>query len=134
MTTKSGGKRGGRKAGSWQEGLSGEGLRAWRDQNKIARVALARLLNVSATSVQNWESGASIPIKRTQVAMVALMSKPAARALMGANAHANVQAGGISAAAITATGEIVAAMIAAKRKETVDLVTLITNVRASLAS
>ena len=51
-----------KRKGSTRGGkVSGKRLRAAREARKLSRAALAKQLGVSAGSVQNWESGRSVP-------------------------------------------------------------------------
>lgn len=66
-TKEAGGRqqRGGRSPGHW-ELVQPDELRRFREEQRLSRAKLANLVGVSATSVQNWESGrvASLKIQR----------------------------------------------------------------------
>jgi len=152
--------KGGRKPGHWQAGLSGEKLRAWREQAKVSRGKLAKALGKSATSVQNWETGRAIPVQKTQHALVEIMRSGVAqlqdcaqrrvdqdlvdsisRRLGGGQYRvaATVQRtvgenADREAAVITATGQIVAACVAARHGKAGDVGALIATVMAGLSS
>lgn len=72
----SGGRKGGRKPGVWS-GVTKEELVRFRSERKVSRALLAKTLGVSATSIQNWERGSAIPVKRTQEALRAVIDGPA---------------------------------------------------------
>lgn len=65
-------RRGGRTPGVWTLLAQGE-LKTFRKDAKLSRSSLAGLLGVSSTSVQNWETGRSVPLTRYQEQIVALM-------------------------------------------------------------
>lgn len=65
-------RRGGRTPGQWVH-LSQDAVGKFRKDAKLSRSKLAELLGVSGTSVQNWETGRSVPIKRYQQRLVELM-------------------------------------------------------------
>lgn len=65
--------RGGRKPGQWVH-LQKDQVAQYRKDAKLSRTKLADLLDVSPTSIQNWETGRSIPVKRFQQRLVELMS------------------------------------------------------------
>lgn len=65
--------RGGRKPGQWLH-LEQDQLKAYRKDAKLSRARLAELLDVSSTSIQNWETGRSVPVKRYQERLVELMT------------------------------------------------------------
>ena len=137
MATKQRKSKGGRKPGHWRAGLSGEKLRAWREQAKVSRGKLAKALGKSATSVQNWETGRAIPFQKTQHALVEIMRTGVAS--QGQVTHRSGSVAGSSgdareAAVITATGQIVAACVAAKHGKASDVGALIATVMAGLAS
>lgn len=71
-------RRGGRKPGTWTL-LTPESLRAWRGASGMSRAALASMLDVSSTSVQNWETGHAVATAKMQQRLAELMKAPADR-------------------------------------------------------
>jgi len=145
--------KGGRKPGHWQAGLSGEKLRAWREQAEVSRGKLAKALGKSATSVQNWETGRAIPVQKTQHALVEIMRTGVASQLQdcaprrvdqglvdsisrrfGGGQYRVAGENDREAAVITATGQIVAACVSAKHGKAADVGALIATVKAGLSS
>lgn len=55
----------GRAPNVWRT-LSGDAVRDYRESNHISRAKLAQTLDVSPTSVQNWETGIATPTEETQ--------------------------------------------------------------------
>jgi DNA-binding transcriptional regulator YiaG len=66
-------RRGGRRPGTWTDGLTADKIRGWRESSKLSRATLANLMDVSPTSIQNWETGTAIPTARYQKALRELM-------------------------------------------------------------
>lgn len=63
---------GGRKPGSWSA-VQQEQIKAFREKHRVSRQTLARLIGVSSTSVQNWETGAAIATTKLQLKLKAVM-------------------------------------------------------------
>lgn len=129
--------RGGRKPGKWIH-LTVDTLKSYRKDAGVSRGALAKTLGVSSTSVQNWETGRSVPMKRYQMLLADLVAggtvpagpepAPAART----NGHGGGDA--VHAARLTATGEVVRSYLATGAKVTPDgLVALTKALQAALA-
>ena len=70
--------RGGRKPGKWTL-LTDASFRAFRKEAGLSRSRLSELLGVSSTSIQNWETGRSVPLTRYQHQIVELMKGGAPR-------------------------------------------------------
>lgn len=134
-------RRGGRTPGQWTL-LEKDDLSGFRKTQKLSRSALANHLGVSSTSIQNWETGRSVPLTRFQQQLVDLMKGgvPAAAGRgrgrgRGAGGAAPVGAAG-SETSLTATAEIVKGFLAtsAGSKLSADeLVALTTSLRAALS-
>lgn len=127
-------RRGGRKPGAWRQGLTASALRQFRENNHVSRIMLARAIGVSATTIQNWETGASIPIPRSQDDLERIMANPALVVRASRDGHTNDGAHGV----LIATGTIVAACLTSDKCITVDsldgLVETIHAVRGALES
>jgi DNA-binding XRE family transcriptional regulator len=67
-------RRGGRKPGTWS--LEPQAFWDWRVGAKLSRATVGKLLRVSPTSVQNWESGHATPSTKHQLAIAQLMASP----------------------------------------------------------
>jgi transcriptional regulator with XRE-family HTH domain len=101
-------KRGGRQPGVWD--VASEEFRAWREGQKLSRLRLGKLLGVSQTSVQNWETGNAVPSKKYQEQIAKLMAE-------GVAAPGAVAVGGLEAAGRelgAALGRFVALAIGAR--------------------
>jgi DNA-binding transcriptional regulator YiaG len=72
---KAGARRGGRKPGTWTL-VSPQGLREWRDNNKMSRASVAATLGVSSTSIQNWETGHAVATNKMQQRLADLVNGP----------------------------------------------------------
>lgn len=143
-TPKAKGRRGGRKKGEWVL-LTSDSLRQYRKGAHISRAKLAEILDVSATTIQNWESGKAVPTKKSQARLADLVKSghPAATHGNGAVAksasppHAPSNGGGgTTAVELTVTGEILKAFLAtAQGGKTTQgqLVELTRSLRAALA-
>jgi DNA-binding XRE family transcriptional regulator len=64
-------RRGGRVRGSWD--VAPAAFKAWRQGQSISRARFAKLLGVSSTSVQNWETGNAVPSPQFQAAIARFM-------------------------------------------------------------
>jgi DNA-binding transcriptional regulator YiaG len=126
MAKKKTGRRGGRTPGQWVH-LTKDGLRQWRKDAKISRGKLSEMMGVSSTSVQNWETGRSVPMKRYQMMLADLMkggapsngSSGAGEAVTsGAVARPASGGGGdqVQVARLNATSEILKAYLGAGGK------------------
>jgi transcriptional regulator with XRE-family HTH domain len=127
--------RGGRPPGKW-ELVDPLEFRTWRQQQRLSRARLASLLDVSATSIQNWDTGNAVPSRKYQERLAELMKRPPG-ALEGAappRRPALATGGDGDAAAISATGAIVAAYVkGAPEMDQEDLLLLIQTVRSALS-
>jgi DNA-binding transcriptional regulator YiaG len=65
-------RKGGRQRGSWTE-VQPEQIRAFRDEHSISRNMLASTLGVSATSVQNWETGLAVAMPSIQAKLASII-------------------------------------------------------------
>ncbi len=127
-------RRGGRKPGKW-ELVDPLEFRRWREQQRISRARLATMLDVSATSIQNWEVGHAVPSRPHQERLAELMKSPGAsvagaapRRPLGLPADADAQA------VVDATGDIVAAYVKGTPEMKPEaLLELIRTVRQALA-
>lgn len=124
---KTGRRGGGRTPGAWTL-LTQDALKTFRTGAKLSRSRLSELLGVSSTSVQNWETGRSVPLTRYQEQIVALMeggvpadtaparkrgSNGAARSRGGARSNGASHALSSSGdAALTAVGDILKGYLA----------------------
>lgn len=137
---KKSGRRGGRTPGQWIH-LTRDGLRSWRKDAKISRGKLSEMMGVSSTSVQNWETGRSVPMKRYQMMLADLMkgsaSADAEPATSGAASRPSSNGGGggeVQVARLNATSAILAAYLGAGGKVSHDqLVGLTKQLRAALS-
>jgi DNA-binding transcriptional regulator YiaG len=144
--TKTKASRGGRKPGKWVH-LTVDTLKSYRKQAGVSRGALAKTLGVSSTSVQNWETGRSVPMKRYQMLLADLVAggtvpagpEPAPAARTNGHSRTNGHGGGgdaVHAARLTATGEVLKGYLATPQgaKVTQDqLVALTKALQAALA-
>ncbi len=73
---RSGSRRGGRKPGAWTL-ITPQALRGWRESQKMSRAGVASALDVSSTSVQNWEMGAAVATPKMQQRLADLIKAPA---------------------------------------------------------
>ncbi|RMG15296.1 MAG: XRE family transcriptional regulator [Planctomycetota bacterium] len=103
---------GGRKPGRW-ELVRPEEIREYRARKGLSRARLARALGVSATSIQNWESGraASLATQRRLRAFLDGRAEP----LPGAEGSA-VREPALDASAVLATGSIVATYLESRKE------------------
>ncbi len=143
---KSAKRRGGRTPGQWTL-LAKDDLSGFRKTQKLSRSALANTLGVSSTSIQNWETGRSVPLTRFQQQLVDLMKGggvPAAAARgrrgRGSNGAASngASSGGVgsSETSLTATAEIVKGFLATSagaKLSAEELVNLTVSLRAALS-
>lgn len=105
-------RRGGRRPGSWTL-LTPESLRTWRGASGMSRAALASMLEVSSTSVQNWETGNAVATTKMQQRLAELMKAPLAAASHGGKSTTNpAPARKIAPAADEAGGSLVQATAA----------------------
>jgi DNA-binding transcriptional regulator YiaG len=68
-------RKGGRQPGEWKL-LTPEKLVEFRQKHHISRSRLAKMLGVSATSVQNWDMGKCPPNMKFQARLVEIMAQP----------------------------------------------------------
>lgn len=136
-------RRGGRTPGAWSLLTQGS-LKAFRKQAGLSRAALAKLLHVSSTSVQNWETGRAIPVPRFQEQLVSLMQggvPPAAVPEVGSSARprsngTSKSVGAGREASLRVTSEILRSYLATPKGGTTtgeQLVALTTSLRAALS-
>lgn len=93
--------RGGRVKGAWTV-TDPDGLRQFRKRYGLSRVRLGKMLGVSPTTVQNWETGADVASPAAQEKIAAAMKDAPAGLPIPRKA-----APGVSDAAIETTGTIV---------------------------
>lgn len=120
--------RGGRKPGVW-ELVKPEQIRAYREANKVSRATLAKMLDVSSTTVQNWETGKGAAVRTMQEKIKALLSGGGAPPPAPRN---NGQHAGGYDSGIEATGRIVAAFLSNVRIKRGELGGVIQQVRSAL--
>lgn len=129
-------RRGGRKPGAWKDGLSAETLRAFRKDYGVSRAVAARLLSVSATTIQNWELESVIPTMKSQEVLEQLV-KEAKRTGVVPGApeprRKTMSYGGGVGETLTATGQIVVAYMGTTKITQDGLLELIRLVRSALA-
>ena len=123
--------RGGRAPGRW-EVVAPEELKRFRGARGLSRAKLAQLVGVSATSIQNWESGrvASLKIQRRLRALID--GEP----VLGVSPSDGCQDPACRArqALVRTTGSIVAAYVETQRGvQPAELPALVRSVRAALA-
>lgn len=137
--------RGGRKPGTWISGLDNKKILAWREETHTSRSRLASHIGVSSTSVQNWETGAAIPVRQTQLQLAELMksvqtAEEALRSLGKTNGRppAGVrdtelsEFDNVEVAIVDATAQIVASMLASSKYAIDDVPGIIAAVRKAL--
>lgn len=128
--------RGGRKPGAWKDGLSAETLRAFRKDYGLSRAVAARLLAVSATTIQNWELESVIPTPKSQAELERLV-KEAKRTGVVPGAPPSRRKGAAFSSSygetFAATGQIVVAYMATTKITQDGLLELIRLVRSALA-
>ncbi len=137
--------RGGRKKGEWVL-LTSDSLLQFRKGAHLSRAKLAEILDVSSTTIQNWESGKAVPTKKSQAHLADLIKggAPAAAASNGAGtvtrsaprAHASSNGGASTDTQLTVTGEILKAFLATAqggKTSQEQLVDLAKSLRAALA-
>lgn len=135
--------RGGRTPGQWTL-LQKDDLSGFRKTQKLSRSALSNLLGVSSTSIQNWETGRSVPLTRFQQQLVDLMKggvpATAARGRRGRGSNGAAPTGpvasGGSESSLTATAEIVKGFLATSaggKLSADELVNLTVSLRAALS-
>lgn len=129
-------KRGGRSPGQWVD-LTREQVLAFRKSAKLSRAKLAELLGVSSTSIQNWETGRAVPLRRYQQQLVELMrSGPPSSSGGRQPPGARPSTPELEVARLTVTGEILKAYLATAQGGKVSqeqLLALARSLRASLA-
>lgn len=95
------GRRGGRKPGQWVH-VTQEAVGKFRTNAKLSRAKLAEMLGVSNTSVQNWETGYSVPMPRYQQKLAELITSGGAKLSPGASESAPARVRARQAAALSA--------------------------------
>lgn len=124
-------RRGGRKPGKW-ELVDPLEFPRWREQQRLSRARVAELVNVSATSVQNWELGHAVPSRHHQERLAELMKNPSVAGAAPSRGLGPVGDGDPSV--VEATGAIVTAYMKGDPKlSPEDLLGLIRTVRQALA-
>lgn len=136
-------RRGGRKKGEWVL-LTSDSLGQYRKGAHLSRAKLAEILDVSATTIQNWESGKAVPTKKSQARLADLIKSGSPTAAAGngtvtrsaaALPHASSNGGASNGIELTVTGEILKAFLATAQggKTTQEqLVQLTRSLRAAL--
>jgi DNA-binding transcriptional regulator YiaG len=136
-------RRGGRTPGQWTL-LEKDDLSGFRKTQKLSRSALANTLGVSSTSIQNWETGRSVPLTRFQQQLVDLMkggvpvTAARGRRGRGSNGANGAAPAGVASSetSLTATAEIVKGFLATSagaKLSAEELVTLTVSLRAALS-
>jgi transcriptional regulator with XRE-family HTH domain len=136
------GRRGGRKKGEWVL-VTSDALRQYRKDAHLSRNKFAEILDVSATTIQNWESGKAVPTKKSQARLADLIKSGAPSAsngngTVGKSAPRQVTSNGGAATdtQLTVTGEVLKAFLATARggkTSPEQLVQLTKSLRAALA-
>lgn len=138
------GRRGGRKKGEWVL-VTSDALRQYRKDAHLSRNKFAEILDVSATTIQNWESGKAVPTKKSQARLADLIKSGAPAAATSGNgsvarpAPRPVSSNGGGAATdtqLTVTGEVLKAFLATAqggKTSPAQLVELTKLLRAALA-
>lgn len=132
-------RKGGRKRGTWTE-VQPEQILAFRDEHSISRNMLATTLGVSATSVQNWETGLAVAMPAVQAQLAAIIqagpgaihSPDGAGARRGGGGPAGVAA--LVGHQVSATGMIVNGFLTSQSRKFTqeELIELIKTVRGAL--
>lgn len=73
------GRPGGREPGQWVH-LTQDEVKSFRTTAGLSRGKLAVMLGVSSTSIQNWETGRSVPVETFQRKLRALIESGASKA------------------------------------------------------
>lgn len=132
-------RKGGRVRGSWTE-VQPEQIRAFRDEHAISRNMLASTLGVSATSVQNWETGLAVAMPPVQAKLAGIIQAgpSAIQTTDGAGARRG-SAAGVAALVghqVSATGMIVNGFLTSQSRKFTqeELIELIKTVRGALGA
>lgn len=133
-------RKGGRQRGSWTE-VQPEQVRAFREEHAISRNMLAATLGVSATSVQNWETGLAVAMPAIQAKLASII-QAGPSAVHSADPSGVRRGGGPSAAAalvghqVSATGMIVNGFLTSQSRKFTqeELIELIKSVRGALGA
>lgn len=131
-------RRGGRKPGTWTL-VKPEEILAYRKAQSLSRLGFAKLVGVSSTTVQNWETGKGPAMPKVQERIVAVLrtdagSQPSrGRKATKVEQHAtNGQRHGGYDSTVEATGRIVAAFLGSMKIKREELRGVIQDVRAAL--
>ncbi len=128
---RTGGRRGGRKPGTWKL-VTPMQILAYRKEHRVSRARMAQALGVSSTSVQNWESGTVATLQAQQRIATLIAASPAAPPAPHRAPHSSDAPSG-DEGALLATGTIVVAYAANRKDLRPDqLVGLIQTVRGAL--
>ncbi len=133
-------RKGGRQRGSWTE-VQPEQIRAFRDEHAISRNMLASTLGVSATSVQNWETGLAVAMPTVQAKLAGIIQAgpSAVHSIDGAGSRRSGGAAGVAALVghqVSATGMIVNGFLTSQSRKFTqeELIELIKTVRGALGA
>lgn len=126
-------RRGGRKPGAWIQ-VKPEQILAYRKEHKLSRLTMAKSLGVSATTIQNWETGRGVATKKAQVLLLDRLASPPLFTIpsRGRQPDAAAVSNG-STQAIEATGQIMAAYFKGARIEIEQVGGLVRQIRAALS-
>jgi DNA-binding XRE family transcriptional regulator len=130
----------GGSGGSWTE-VQPEQIRAFREEHTISRNMLASTLGVSATSVQNWETGLAVamPAVQARLASIIQAGPGAIHTADGAGTRRGGGAAGVAALVghqVSATGMIVNGFLTSQSRKFTqeELIELIKTVRGALGA
>lgn len=131
-------RKGGRQRGTWTE-VQPEQIRAFREEHAISRNMLASTLGVSATSVQNWETGMAVAMPSIQARLASII-QAGPGAIQTADGGARRGSGaGVAALVghqVSATGMIVNGFLTSQSRKFTqeELIELIKTVRGALGA
>jgi DNA-binding transcriptional regulator YiaG len=127
-------RRPGRQKGEWRL-VTPEKIREFRTSNKLSRATMSKVLGVSSTTIQNWETNLVVATNKAQSRLAELMAKPSLlhsfnRQPQSAHYATNL----VAEAELQATGAIVSAYLSAHPKEVGNIAEMVRNVRQALRS
>ncbi len=138
-------RRGGRKKGEWIL-LTSDSLGRYRKAANLSRAKLAEIMDVSSTTIQNWESGKAVPTKKSQARLADLIqggppaaahaTETVARSTPRPHVSSSANGGATTGVELTVTGEILKAFLATAqggKTSQEQLVQLTRSLRAALA-
>lgn len=135
--------RGGRRPGVWTL-VQPEQIVAYRKEHKLSRLTFAKLVGVSSTTVQNWETGKGAAFPKAQEKIVALLESAPGTGPLVATSHgtrtirqapsgSNGQHPIGYDSVVEGTARIVAAFLASAKVGREDLGAVVREVRTALA-